>query len=88
MKNQHSPILFLPHGGGPLPLLGDTNHQEMIKFMHEISPSLGIPASILIISAHWEEEIVTITSGNNPSLIYDYYEFPEESSQLEYPAPG
>ena len=88
MKNQQSPILFLPHGGGPLPLLGDTNHQEMIKFMHEISPSLGITASILIISAHWEEEIVTITSGNNPSLIYDYYGFPEESYQLEYPAPG
>lgn len=88
MKNQHSPILFLPHGGGPLPLLGDTNHQEMIKFMHEIIPSLGIPASILIISAHWEEELVTITSGNNPSLIYDYYGFPEESYQLEYPAPG
>ena len=59
----------------------------MIKFMHEISPSLGITASILIISAHWEEEIVTITSGNNPSLIYDYYGFPEESYQLEYPAP-
>ena len=88
MKNQQSPIIFLPHGGGSLPLLGDTNHQEMIKFMHEISPSLAIPASILIISAHWEEEIVTITSGNNPSLIYDYYGFPEESYQLEYPAPG
>ena len=82
MKKQLSPVLFLPHGGGPLPLLGDVNHQEMLKFMQEIIPSLGTPESILIISAHWEEELVTITSGKNPSLIYDYYGFPEESYQL------
>ena len=88
MKKQLSPVLFLPHGGGPLPLLGDVNHQEMLKFMQEIIPSLGTPESILIISAHWEEELVTITSGKNPSLIYDYYGFPEESYQLKYPAPG
>jgi len=69
MKKQLSPVLFLPHGGGPLPLLGDANHQEMLKFLQEIIPRLGVPASILIISAHWEEETVTITSGKNPALI-------------------
>jgi 4,5-DOPA dioxygenase extradiol len=78
----------LTHGGRNLPLLGDTNHQEMIKFMYKSIPRLGVPESILIISAHWEEGVVTITSRYNPSLIYDYYGFPEESYQLEYPAPG
>ncbi len=88
MKNQHSPVLFLPHGGGPLPLLEDENHREMLKFFHEIIPKLGVPAAIIIISAHWEEEIVTITSGENPSLIYDYYGFPDEAYTVEYPAAG
>jgi 4,5-DOPA dioxygenase extradiol len=56
--------------------------------MYKFIPRLGVPESILIISAHWEEGVVTITSRYNPSLIYDYYGFPEESYQLEYPAPG
>jgi 4,5-DOPA dioxygenase extradiol len=83
-----SPVLFIPHGGGPLPLLGDKGHVEMADFMQTITPSLGRPSAILVISAHWEEDIVTITGGNAPSLIYDYYGFPEESYEIKYPAAG
>ena len=68
-SNELCPVLFIPHGGGPLPLLGDINHQTLVGFLKEITPALGFPSSILIISAHWEEEIATITSGKNPSLI-------------------
>jgi hypothetical protein len=28
-----SPVLFIPHGGGPLPLLGDPEHQQMVEFL-------------------------------------------------------
>lgn len=83
-----SPVLFIPHGAGPLPLLGDKNHQEMIAFLQEITPSLGKPSAILVISAHWEAAQPTITSGDFPSLIYDYSGFPKESYQNEYAAPG
>ncbi len=38
-----------------------------------------IPSAILVVSAHWEEGVPTLTSGANPPLIYDYYGFPEES---------
>jgi 4,5-DOPA dioxygenase extradiol len=86
--NELSPVLFIPHGAGPLPLLGDKDHQEMIDFLKEISPSLGNPSAILVISAHWEAEKATITSGRSPPLIYDYYGFPEEAYKIEYPAPG
>ncbi len=92
MKNelvdQLSYVLFIPHGGGPLPLLGDKGHQNMIDFLKRVTPTLGQPSSILIISAHWEEDKATITSGKNPSLIYDYYGFPDEAYEVEYPAPG
>jgi 4,5-DOPA dioxygenase extradiol len=82
------PVLYIPHGGGPLPLLGDAGHQKMVDFLKKITPSLGRPSCILLISAHWEEEQVTITSGQSPQLIYDYSGFPEESYNIEYPAKG
>lgn len=81
-------ILFIPHGGGPLPLLGDEGHRHLVKFLQEIPSALGQPSAILVISAHWEENVATITRGANPSLIYDYYGFPEASYQIQYPAPG
>jgi aromatic ring-opening dioxygenase catalytic subunit (LigB family) len=31
---------------------------------------------------------VTLTSAEAPPLFYDYYGFPEESYQIQYPAPG
>ena len=81
-------ILFLSHGGGPLPLLEDEKHDEMVACLKDISSNLSKPSAILVISAHWEEEVPTLTSGPQPSLIYDYYGFPEESYQIEYPCPG
>ena len=53
-----------------------------------ITPTLGRPTAILLVSAHWEEDKPTITSGAFPSLIYDYYGFPKESYEIKYPAPG
>jgi len=82
------PVLFIPHGGGPLPLLGDQGHQNLVDFLQEIRPSLGQPSAIVVISAHWEESLVTITSGATPALIYDYYGFPDEAYRIQYPVPG
>ena len=81
-------VLFIPHGGGPLPILGDSRHKEIIKFLKKIKFRINKPSSIIVISAHWEEDEVNITSGEKPSLIYDYYGFPEESYKITYPAPG
>lgn len=93
-----SPVLFIPHGGGPLPLLemkklesqqpGDMPHEHMVRFLQDITPTLDKPSAILIISAHWEETIPTIASGAKPPLIYDYYGFPDEAYEIQYPAAG
>lgn len=72
MIENSSSILFLPHGGGPLPLLKDKRHLEIISFLKKFPASIPTPSAIVIISAHWERDEVTITSGNNPELIYDY----------------
>lgn len=83
-----SPVLYLPHGGGPLPILGDKGHEKMVAFLKEIISKLGEPSAILVISAHWEEDQATITSGSRPEIIYDYSGFPAEAYQIQYPAPG
>lgn len=80
--------LFLSHGGGPMPLLGDASHHEMVACLQDIASSLNKPDAIVVVSAHWETAVPTITSGANPPLIYDYYGFPEESYAIEYPCSG
>jgi len=79
---------YLSHGGGPLPLLNDPGHFEMVKVFATLADILIKPSAILVISAHWEEERPTVTAAANPPLYYDYYGFPPESYSIAYPAPG
>lgn len=83
-----SSAVYISHGGGPLPLLGDKAHQELVENLKFIAPLLAKPSAIIVISAHWEADKPTITSGARPSVIYDYYGFPEAAYEIEYPAPG
>ena len=81
-------VVFLSHGGGPLPLLGDPGHQAMVNFMRKLPDLLKKPEAILMISAHWEEPTATLLGAKNPPMFYDYYGFPEQTYQVQYPAPG
>lgn len=85
--NTETDVLFISHGGGPMPLLGDPGHREMVERLTEIANRLRKPSAILVISAHWEESVPTITAGANPQLIYDYYGFSPEAYTIEYPCP-
>ena len=71
-----------------MPLLGDPGHRELVDFLSTTAEVMPTPQAIIIVSAHWEETIPTIASGEKPALIYDYYGFPEEAYQIEYPTPG
>ena len=85
---QKPKALFLSHGGGPLPLLGDPGHLEMVSCLRTIAGNTTKPDALLVVSAHWEESVPTLTAAPTPSLIYDYYGFPEESYQIQYPCRG
>lgn len=87
MRDQIQPI-FISHGGGPLPLLGDPGHSEMVACLEKLAARIQRPDAVIVVSAHWEEDVATITASSNPSLIYDYYGFPDETYTITYPCPG
>lgn len=81
-------VIYIAHGGGPLPLLGEASHDEMIAGLHEIRAMLAKPAAIIIVSAHWEAQHVNVTAAKHPALLYDYAGFPPAAYQIQYPASG
>lgn len=87
-KPMRARALYIPHGGGPLPLLGDPGHGELVAGLKALGRELRRPAAIVVVSAHWEEAEARVTSAAEPGLLYDYYGFPEEAYRLSYPAPG
>ena len=93
MSNQNdtqnrAQIVYFSHGGGPLPILGDTSHKAMVQFMKELPSRIKKPEAILVISAHWEANVATLLGAPTPTMLYDYYGFPDEAYKIVYPAPG
>ncbi|MDN3650737.1 class III extradiol ring-cleavage dioxygenase [Reinekea marina] len=86
LANQN--IMYIAHGGGPMPLLGDPSHKELNSQLINMACSIKKPSAILVVSAHWEANKATITSAAHPPLLYDYSGFPEAAYSLTYPAPG
>ena len=88
MTSSLAPVFYLPHGGGPLSLLGDPQHQMLTQFLTQLGSTLATPKAILVISAHWENAQPLLTAAETPALLFDYSGFPPESYQYRYPAPG
>lgn len=79
-------VLYLSHGGGPLPLLGDASHRSMVDFLSSLAGTLSVPDVILVVSAHWEASVPSfISTRENPGLLYDYYGFPRDAYSIAYP---
>ena len=87
------PALYIPHGGGPCFFMewtmGPPDTWDAMKaWLGELGRRYPRPQALLVVSAHWEEEVVTVQSGASPPLLFDYSGFPPETYQLTWPAPG
>ena len=86
------PTWFIPHGGGPCFFMKwNPQHawSRMADFLKSIASTLPrMPKAIVLVSAHWLTPKLTVTSGAQPDLIYDYYGFPPHTYDIKYPAPG
>ena len=89
-----APVISLSHGGGPLPVLGDPEHDAIVKSLKTRVPKLlklgtpEAPRAIVLVTAHWSEQKPTISNAKKHKLLYDYYGFPRESYELKYDADG
>ncbi len=94
MTSTRLPTLFIPHGGGPCffmdpPMGPPGTWDRMAAHLRGIDASLGArPQAVLVISGHWEAPRPTVHVGSNPSLLFDYYGFPEDTYRLTYPVAG
>jgi 4,5-DOPA dioxygenase extradiol len=80
---ERMPVIFLSHGAPPL-----ADDPVWTQQLADWSSSIPKPRSVLMISAHWENDPLTVSATRTVPLFYDFWGFPERYYQVKYPAPG
>ena len=77
------PAIYLSHGAPPL-----ADDALWTRQLADWSAVLPRPASVLMVSAHWESAPLAIGATTTVPLVYDFWGFEDRYYQVTYPAPG
>ena len=80
--NRRMPAVFVGVGG-PRQMEDAERNQEL----REWALSMPEPEAILLFSAHWLRNPVTLGATQPVPLTYDYYNFPRRYYEVQYPSP-
>lgn len=81
--DQRMPVIYLSHGAPPL-----ADDPLWTSQLAEWSTAMPKPSSVLMVSAHWEDDPLTLSATETVPLFYDFWGFPQRYYEVEYPAPG
>jgi len=81
-SSQPMPSVFVGVGG-PRQMWDE----EWSGALHSWAESMPRPEAILLFSAHWLRNPVTLGATKPVPLVYDYYNFPKHFYEVQYPAP-